>query len=219
MSAAVPSRKRTGWSYADSELSYGPPEFAEKERLVADALQRIQCGSVLDVGCHTGHFSLLAARHGARVVAIDRDPDAVGALWRTTTQNNLDILPLVIDIARPPGACGWANQEVPSFLDRARGGFDCILMLALIHHLLVAERIPLERIFELVAELTTRWAIVEYVDPMDLQFQRLARGRDALHSNLTTDSFETAIQDRFRIAAAHDITPTRRIYVLDKEVT
>ncbi len=57
---------------------------------------------------------------------------------------HLDVLPLVVDLTRPTPAVGWRNQECASFLDRARGGFDLVLMLAVVHHMLVTERIPLE---------------------------------------------------------------------------
>ena len=200
---------------SDRELSYRPAEFAAKERVVAGMLQQIDCGSLLDIGCNTGHFSMLAARLRMRVVAIDKSPESARALWRTAGDSNLDILPLVIDIGRPPGACGWANQECSSFLDRARGEFDCVLLLALIHHLLVAEGIPLDRICELAAELTTRWAILEYVDPADAQFQRLVRGRGSLYGDLTRTRFEATATRWFHIAESWDITPTRRIYLLD----
>ena len=124
---------------------------------------------LLDIGCHTGHFSMIAARHGARVVAIDRDPGAVGSLWRSARQSRADVLPLLVDIARPPGDCGWANRECESFLARACGQFDYVLLLALVHHLVVNERPPLSEIFALTAELTTKFAVIEYIDPTDPQ--------------------------------------------------
>jgi SAM-dependent methyltransferase len=204
--------------YMDSLQNYSLSERTEKERFVADALEHFRPTDVLDAGCNTGHFSRLAARGGARVVAIDRDESVVGALWKSASENNLDILPLVIDIARPPGACGWANREFPSFLDRAQEQFDCVLMLALVHHLLVTERVPLEYIFDLIAGLTTRLAIVEYVDPTDSQFCRIARGRDALHRDLTEAGFEAAAGRRFAIVDSYRITPTRQIYSLRKRL-
>lgn len=213
---ASQSRKSTVSRYAGSELSYTSPQFAEKEGFVMHELRRWRSKNILDIGCNTGYFSLLAARQGARVISIDKDPDAIGELWRTASGNNLDILPLVIDIARPPGACGWANHEFPSFLDRARGASDCVLMLAVLHHLFVNERIPLDHIFDLAAELTTCLAIVEYVDPADAQFQRIARGRDALHRHLTTASFEAAARRHFALVASCEITSTRRVYTLQK---
>ena len=89
-------------------------------------------------------------------------------------------------------------------------------MLALLHHLLVNERVPLDSIFDLAASLTTRVLIVEYIDPADPQFRSIARGRDALHRDLTADSFEFAARRLFEIAGTQALTPTRRIYTLEK---
>jgi hypothetical protein len=150
------------------------------------------------------------------VVAIDRDPAAVGKLWESANEASADVLPLAIDIARPPGASGWANREHASFLERARGRFDCVLMLALLHHLIVNERAPLDSIFELVSHLTTRLAIVEYIDPADEQFQRILRGRDSLHRDLTRETFEQAALPYFRIVERCPVTATRTLYVFER---
>jgi SAM-dependent methyltransferase len=202
--------------YLDGEDSYSAAEFSQKERYMARAFERWPPHNVLDVGCNSGRFSLLAARHGARVLAIDRDEDAVGALWQSASGLNLGVLPLALDIGRPPGACGWQNAECPAFLDRARGKFDCVLMLALMHHLLVNERAPLAAIFQLASDLTTRLAIVEYIDPGDPLFKRIARGRDDLHRDVTPKSFEAAASRWFHILDANDVSPTRRIYILKR---
>jgi hypothetical protein len=137
-------------------------------------------------------------------------------LWEAAAEANADVLPLAIDIARPPGASGWANREHASFLERARGRFDCVLMLALLHHLIVNERAPLDSIFELAAQLTVRVAVVEYIDPADEQFQRILRGRDALHRDLSRESFERAARPYFRVVERCPVTPTRTVFVLEK---
>lgn len=206
----------TALDYRNGAGSYTPAQFSEKERFIAKAFDRWPPRKLLDIGCHTGHFSLIAARHGARVVAVDRDPGVVGSLWRSARQAKANVLPLVVDIARPPGACGWANRECESFLARARGQFDYVLLLALLHHLQVNERAPLPEIFALAAELTTQFAVIEYIDPADPQFQRIARGRDALHRELTRESFECAAGGFFRILEAYDVSPTRRLYLMRK---
>lgn len=56
------------------------------------------------------------------------------------------------------------NSECPSFLERAEGKFDLVLMLAVVHHLIVSERVPLADILALVARLTRCWLLIEYVD-------------------------------------------------------
>ncbi len=153
LAAAAPSASSSAWTDYMEANSYTPEQFAAKERFVRESLADRKPKRVLDVGSNTGHFSVMAAESGAGVVAIDSDPAVVGILWRESARRNLDILPLVVDLARPTPAVGWRNRECPSFLDRARLAFDAVLMLAAIHHLLVTERIPLEEILELASEL------------------------------------------------------------------
>ena len=112
------------WSeYLDHKSLYSPQQLAEKETFVQEALDLARPATVLDAGANEGHFSLLAARTGAAVVAIDTDPVVVGSIWRRACAENLDVQPLVVDLTRPTPASGWRNQECTSFLDRADGAF------------------------------------------------------------------------------------------------
>ena len=204
------------WSgYLSANNNYTEQHFQAKERFVNQALQDFPTRNVLDVGCNTGHFSAMAARAGAAVVAIDYDPAVAGQVWRMATANRLDILPLVVDLTRPTPGTGWLNRESPSFLDRARSHFDAVLMLAVIHHMLVTERVPLEEILELAAGLTRGIAVVEFVGPEDSMFKRLARGRDHLHAGHTAEAFERAAARWFEIVRSEQVEGThRRLYVL-----
>jgi len=83
-------------------------------------------------------------------------------------------------------------------------------MLAVIHHLLVTERVPLEEILRLAAELTTSVAIIEFVSPQDEMFRRLARGRDHLHASLTEPVFEQACAAHFSILSSAQLPGTHR---------
>jgi 2-polyprenyl-3-methyl-5-hydroxy-6-metoxy-1,4-benzoquinol methylase len=198
LDALRPGQAVSKWSdYTEAKSLYSDAEFAEKEAFVTDALGLARHGNVLDVGANEGHFSFLAAASGARVVAIDSDPAVSGAIWRKAHAGRLDVLPLVVDLTRPTPATGWRNQECESFLDRSRGGFDLVLMLAVIHHMLVTERVPLEDLLDLVSEISKEYALIEYVAPEDPMFQRIVRGREALYSHLTRDRFEAAAARRF----------------------
>jgi hypothetical protein len=92
-------------------------------------------------------------------------------------------------------------------------------MLALLHHLLVNERVSFAGIFQLAADLTTRLAIIEYVDPADALFRRITRGREELHRDVTAEDFEAAACRWFQILEAHSVSATRRIYILRKRGT
>jgi len=58
------------------------------------------------------------------VVAIDNDPAVCGRLFIEARKQGADVLPLVVDFARPSPAIGWCCTEQRSFLDRASKAFD-----------------------------------------------------------------------------------------------
>jgi 2-polyprenyl-3-methyl-5-hydroxy-6-metoxy-1,4-benzoquinol methylase len=205
------------WANYTTENNYSPETFSQKERLVDAILAEYSPKRVLDVGCNTGHFSAMCARHGAQVVGIDYDPVVVGATWREARRQNLDILPLVVDLTRPSPGIGWRNQECPSFLTRAAGAFDFVLMLAVLHHMVVTERVPLRDVLALAAQLTTDLVLIEFVGPEDSMFKRLVRGREELHRGLTSEAFEAACKEHFQIVRVHRIENShRRLYLLRK---
>jgi SAM-dependent methyltransferase len=210
--------KKSVWSaYMTSNNNYSAEHLAAKKGFVEWALSDFRPTRVLDVGCNTGFFSARAAEAGARVVGIDYDPVVVGETWRMARERRLDILPLVVSLTRPTPGIGWRNRECPSFLDRARGAFDAVLMLAVVHHMLVTERVPLADIVDLAAELTTDLLIIEFISPEDSMFLRLTRGREELHRGLDSTVFENACKRRFEIVRSEHLEGTSRwLYAMKK---
>jgi SAM-dependent methyltransferase len=202
MRSVTPAAQSSVWSdYAQTATHYEDEDHARKQTFVTRALQHARPRNVLDVGCNTGVYSSLAASAGAAVVAIDTDLQTVDHLARKMQQTGQNILPLCIDLANPTPAAGWQNRENPSFLDRAAGHFDLVLMLAVIHHLLLHNQVPLDRIAALANALTTRHLILEWVPPTDPKFQELLRGRDELYAHLTESAFRAAFSPHFTIEA------------------
>lgn len=212
-------RKNSTWSDYMACADYFPPNYlSEKDAFLSEVLAEYKPRRLLDVGCNTGHFSLIGARAGASVVAIDQDPLVIGELWRQAVEQELEILPLVVDFTRPSPGVGWRNSENQSFLDRARNSFDAVLMLALVHHLLVTERIPLSQILSLAAELTTDILIVEFVGPDDPMFRTLLQGRGHLFERFSNEAFRTACLEHFHIIRSRRLAQTDRwIYLLRKK--
>ena len=91
------------------------------------------------------------------------------------------------------------------------------MALAVVHHLLVTNRIPLDEIVDLIARLSARHVILELVDRTDSMFQRLARGNQDLYANLTIAAQERAFATRFRNVerCALEGLP-RTLYVMEK---
>jgi SAM-dependent methyltransferase len=191
--------------------------FDAKREFVASAAEEMRPRTVLDIGCNTGELSVMAAERGADVVAIDNDPHVVERVFRNASRDGHSILPLVVDMASPTPARGWMNRELPSFLDRATNAFDQVLAMAVIHHLLATNGIPLAEIVGLFARLTRDSVVLEFVPPSDPLFRRLARGRDHLYEGITRESFEAALRRCFRIVRTQPLPSGDRIgYVLRK---
>ncbi len=179
-------------------------------------LQRCRPSRVLDVGANTGAYSLIAAKAGASVVAIDADTAAIEILSRAAAQQKLPITTLVANIARPTPAAGWRNREHLSLLDRLTGKFDLALMLAVIHHFILREQLPLPHIAELCASLTNRWLVLEWVPPSDPMFQEWLRGRDDLYGHLTEDDLVRAFSQFFNFADRSQLSNGRVLFLLER---
>ena len=91
------------------------------------------------------------------------------------------------------------------------------MALALVHHLLVTNRIPLDEVVDLIARLSTRHVILELVDRSDPMFLRLARGNQHLYEDLTIAMQERTFAERFRIIDRCELEGIpRALYVMEK---
>lgn len=218
MEAAPDGLERgTSWSGYQVFCHYDREAREAKRVFVAEAMKG--SGDVLDLGANDGEYSRLAAEQGARVVAVEGDPQAANEIWRHAHRAGLNILPVVMNLAQPTPPTGWRNREQTAFFDRAAGEFDTVLMLALLHHLTLTERVPLCWILDLAADLTRRTLIIEYVSPEDPFYRRLLRGRDHLHTGDTREAFEAELGRRFQIRRQQPILDGRRhLYWCEKRI-
>ena len=156
----------------------------------------------------------MAAKAGSQVVAIDYDEAVIDQSHRDAGAASLPILPLVADLARPSPALGWRNSEQASLLDRSRGRFDLVLALAVLHHMLVTDGIPLDEAIDLFASLSRDAAVIQFVAPADPMFRRIARGRDALYTFLTQEAFEASCARHFEtVSRSGPLEGTRWLYL------
>jgi SAM-dependent methyltransferase len=198
MRKVTPAHRSSTWSdYTETATHYSDDDHARKRSFVIDALAEAQPARVLDVGCNTGVYSNLAADTGAEVVSIDTDLQAVDRLCTNLKGSGKNILPLCVDLAHPTPAAGWENREYASFLSRCAGHFDTVMMLAVLHHFLLRNQIPMDRIASLCSSLTTQHLILEWVPPTDAKFQELLRGRDSIYAHITEAGFRDAFAKHF----------------------
>lgn len=216
LEALRPPLRDSGWT------AYAPDteQFTQKTKWFTRMLDICAPKAVLDVGCNRGDFSALAAQRGARVVALDSDPAVAGQLWRRAERENLDILPLAVNFARPTPATGWRNAENDSFPARCRGTFDLVLFLAVIHHIIAADRVPFAEIFDAAAECTTRFLIIEFISVEDPLFAKLIRRREQHFAHYTEEAFVTASAAHFQIVDRQPLPGGSRIlFFMEKKTS
>lgn len=215
--ALEPKGRESRWSeYQNAADHYTEEERRRKQEFVDRAMQLLRPESVLDIGGNTGQYSRIAASAGARVVAWDTDVASSDRNWREARAAGLPILPLVADVARPTPAAGWCNAESLNLLDRARQRFDCVMMLGILHHLLLADQIPMANVATLLSSLTRRWSIAEWVPRTDVRYIDLCRGRDELYRHLDEELFVEQFTRHFTIMRREELSNGRVLFLFEK---
>jgi len=214
---ALPESAASEWSeYQDTLAHYTPEQSAQKLDWVRGALTALAPGRVLDIGANTGEFSALAADMGADVVALERDMESADRLFRMARDRGLSIQVIHADLARPTPAVGWENAESVALLPRLEGEFDLVLMLAVIHHLVLMEQIPLPAILALCQRLTRRYLVIEWVPVEDPMYQSLMRGRDALYGALGEADLLAACAGCFQVRDRKPLENGRVLFLFEK---
>jgi hypothetical protein len=163
---------QTRWS--DYALSY--PDASEgsidkwndKQRSVHQILRTLEKGRILDLGCNTGWYSLLAERMGFDVVAMDTDRQCIDELYKKGKQHDLRITPVVASPFWPIIPHG------PRFYDSLENRFqaDHVLMLALAHHLYFKQGYTVKSIVATAAAFAKKTLVLEYVPASDYWIQQ-----------------------------------------------
>jgi hypothetical protein len=206
----------TEWAAYYEDVNYSQDAIEEKKRIVGQFLDRLRPEMVWDLGANTGLFSRLAAERGAMTIAFDLDPAAVEINYLDVVKNNeTNVLPLLIDLTNPSGGLGWENEERDSLI--ARGPADTAMALALIHHMAIANNLPLDRIAGFFSKVC-KSLIIEFVPKSDSQVGRMLSTREDIFADYTQEKFETAFRGYFRIQESVKITGTERtIYLMQRE--
>ena len=144
----------TEWADYYEKTNYGDEGFESKRAIVARFLETARPSKVWDLGANTGIFSRIASDVGIHTVAFDMDPAAVELNYQECVNNaEKNILPLLLDLTNPSPDLGWANAERKALFRRKHP--DLIMALALVHHLAIANNVPLSSIAELLRGLCT----------------------------------------------------------------
>jgi ribosomal protein L11 methylase PrmA len=173
---------------------------------------------VWDLGANTGAFSRIAAKRGIDTVAFDIDPACVERNYKQVRRDGEShLLPLLLDLNSPSPALGWALRERSSIADRADA--DCVMALALVHHLAISNNVPLAGIADFFARLAPN-LLSEFVPKSDPKVAILLATRADVFPDYTESGFEAAFERRFEIVRKDRIDGSKRtLYRLRRRTT
>jgi hypothetical protein len=206
----------TEWSEYPREMNYSPDAWETKISTVGAHLKEIEPSLIWDLGANTGVFSRLAAVKKVPVVAIDGDAAATEKNYLNCREKGEEfILPLIADLVNPSPGIGWLNEERTSLI--RRGPADCILALALFHHLAIVHNLPFGKIADFLAAICRRWLIIEFVPQNDSWVRSLLSTRKNMFPDYSRDNFEKNFLPRFRIITSRCLPDSERIlYFFEK---
>ncbi|HJZ13585.1 MAG TPA: SAM-dependent methyltransferase [Acidobacteriota bacterium] len=206
---------RSQWSHYYENTNYSEEGLANKKRLVSEFLSEINPTKLWDLGANTGLFSRIAVEKEIETIAFDSDPVAVELNYREQiSKGETRLLPLVLDLSNPSPGIGYENQERKALLDR--GPADCIMALALIHHLAISNNVPFGKIAGFFSKLGNS-LIVEFVPKSDSQVKRLLAAREDIFTDYDQENFENQFGRYFVTLRSENLKDSERVLYLMKK--
>lgn len=166
------SAASVNWGGYEGDNSYSAGQRTRKQDAVKAFIARTKPDLVLDVGCNAGEYTEIALAAGAgSAIGLERDAAAVHRAVLRADGLSKTFLPLQGDIQNPSPSLGWDLAERQALRDRMKP--DALLCLALIHHLVLSEGLPLDKVVHgLVALAPT--GIIEFVPREDPMSRKIA---------------------------------------------
>ena len=201
----------TTWSDYAENTSYSDEQTRAKAEFVRDFVASEGPEVVCDLGCNTGAYAAVALAAGARrVIGYDADHGALEGAFERAQSHNLAFTPLYLDATNPPSNQGWNEEERSGFSARADAG--AILALALIHHLAIANNVPLDEVVGWLVSLAPR-GVLEFVPKSDPMVRELLRLREDIFIDYDEAAFVQAVERRATITARHSFADGGRLLI------
>jgi len=206
---------QTEWGEYYEHSNYSDKASISKVHIVSEYIEKAKPQIVWDFGANDGRYSRIASKSGAGVVAYDIDPIAVERNYQAVKSSGENILPLIMDLTNPSPAIGFANKERLSIFDRQKA--DCIMALALIHHLAISNNLPLIKIADWFSDIC-EYLIIEFVPKDDSQVMTLLATREDIFSQYTKEGFEKAFSVYFTLIRSLPVAESYRTIYLYKTI-
>lgn len=210
------STQATEWGDYYANTNYNHAATNNKISIVQQITAQLKPKMIWDLGGNDGFYSRIAAQHAHEVVVFDIDPMAVELNYQKTKQDSCKkILPLLQDLMSPSTSIGWGQNERSGLQERGKA--DLVMALALIHHLVIANNVPLARVASYFATLSD-YLLIEFVPKQDSQVQRLLYSRVDIFNDYHLDGFKKAFSLYYCIEREMPIEESDRVLFFMKRI-
>jgi hypothetical protein len=110
----------------------------------------------------------------------------------------------------------FATASGQVFFERVSA--DCVLALALVHHLHVAANLPLAAIRDLFYDLTHDYLVLEFVPREDRMFQSLMTFRVDSYEEYSLENCQQVFEKRFELLDKQSINDSLRTLIFYRKI-
>jgi ribosomal protein L11 methylase PrmA len=208
---SLPVGRAAHWGDYETDNSYSVEQRRKKHDFVREFIARVNPDLVLDVGCNAGEYSEVALAAGAKAaVGIERDTQAVNLAVARADGLTRPFLPLQVDVQNATPAQGWDLAERLAWRDRIKP--DAVLCLALVHHLVLSENVPLDRVVRGIVGLAPT-GVIEFVPPTDPMSLRIAGPAGRLTHRYDLSTFLSSLSGVATITRQSALSENGRVLV------
>ena len=199
------------WRNYERDNSYSAAGRQKKHAVVQEFAARLRPKLLLDLGCNAGEYSAIALEAGAgSAVGIERDQGAVNAAAERAETLEKPFLPLQMDLQNLSPRLGWGLAERLAFTERVSP--DALLSLALLHHLVLSEGVPLDRAVATLVGMAPV-GLIEFVPLDDPMAQRIAGPPERMRHPYDLPTFLSVLGQNARIERQTSLGDGGRVVV------
>ncbi len=201
-------KRYTMWADYHTEFKQdGQLVLSDRFERIIEKISELDIKTLTEFAGNQGVVSeaILAKTEVEQVICTDYDTQAIDVLYNRLKESDLHIVPMVVDVLFPVEVRGYPNLE--ERLEKA----DCVLALALTHHLLITQGMQIEQIFTYFKLFTKKYILIEFM-PKGLWFA--GAKKENIHPEwYHFDWFKEEFDKHFEIIEIEQLEQNRILFV------
>lgn len=200
---------KTAWGDYTPTQTYSAREAIKKQQFIAQFVRAVKPEILVDLGCNSGDYSLLALENGADyVVGFDFDPTSLDLAYNGAKKEGKPFLTLYLDASNPSPNQGWLQSERRGFAQRTRS--QALIALAFIHHLAIAKNTPLLQLIDWLIDIAP-CGVIEFIPKDDPTIIKMLALREDIFMNYNQQAFEDLLTAKATIINKQCVSDAGRV--------